>query len=52
MSVWNREWKYVPAAKQGPNYLRNKFKRIQAEQKAKAEATAEKVTTLTRRKQT
>lgn len=52
MSVWDPKFRYVPAAKQGPDYLRNKFKRIQAEQKAKAQATAEKVTTLQRRKQT
>lgn len=41
MSVWNREWKYVRAEQQGPDYLRNKFKRIRAEQKAKEEKTRE-----------
>jgi hypothetical protein len=41
MSVWNKDWRYVPSKDQGPDYLKNKFRRIRAEQKAKEEKTRE-----------
>lgn len=38
-SVWNPKFKYAKEIDtKAPNYLRNKFKRIEREQKAKQEA--------------
>lgn len=50
MSWRDPKFKYIPVGQQGDGYLKKRFKRIQADQKAKATATAEKVTILPRSK--
>ena len=46
MSVWDKNFRYVRAEQQGPDYLRNKFKRIRAEQKEKEAKTQQNVRPL------
>ena len=43
MSWLNKDFRYIPVAKQGDGYLKRKFDRIRAEQKAKEEASKEVV---------
>ena len=33
MSVFNKDWKYTPASKMTPGYLREKFARIRKQQR-------------------